>query len=213
VPGLPATGLPAELLERRPDVRSAFLRLEASDSDVAAAVKDQYPRIDLAAAVSTTADSPSGLFSSWLGTIAGQITAPLFDGDRRKSEIERTVAVRRQRLAEYGQVVLFAFREVEDALALETYQVQRIRSLADQLALAVSTYRQLGSQYLNGAADFIDVLIALRQQQELERSLLTAQLDRVRFRIALYRALAGSFATPREVVAEAAAGDEDAAHD
>jgi len=198
VPEMPSTGLPAELLERRPDVLGAFLRLEASDADVAAAVKNQYPRIDLAAAISTAAETPSGLFESWLASLGGQVLAPLFDGGQRRAEVERTVAVRRQRLAEYGQVVLDAFREVEDALAQEVYQIRRIRSLEDQLGLARSTYRQLRTQYLNGAADFIDVLTALREQQDLERSLITAQLDRVFFRIALYRALAGGFETPRE---------------
>jgi outer membrane protein TolC len=56
----------------------------------------------------------------------------------------------------------------------------------------------LRSQYLNGAADFIDVLIALRERQEIERNVLSANLDRLSFRIALYRALAGGFTTSRE---------------
>ncbi|MDY7109265.1 MAG: TolC family protein [Planctomycetota bacterium] len=198
VPGMPATGLPAELLQRRPDVLSAFRRLEAADKDVAVAVTDQYPRIDLAASWSTTAENPSGLFTTWLTSLAGQVTAPLFDAGRRRAEVERTVAVRRRRLAEYGQTVLDAFREVEDALAQEAHQVRRIRSLEDQLALAGRTYRQLRWQYLNGVTDFIDVLTALREQQQIERDLLTARLDRIAFRIALHRALAGGFETPRE---------------
>lgn len=198
VPDPPATGLPAQLLDRRPDVLGAFLRLEASDADVAAAVRDQSPRLDLAAAATTTGEHPSDLFEDWLGVLAGQLLAPLLDGGLRRAELERTVAVRRQRLAEYGQTVLVAFREVQDALALEAHQVRRIRSLRDQLALAESTYRQLRNQYLNGASDFIDVLAALRESQALERSLLTAELDRVALRIALHRSLAGGFGTPHE---------------
>jgi outer membrane protein TolC len=81
---------------------------------------------------------------------------------------------------------------------LEQDQIERIRILEQQLVLANSTYQQLRNQYLNGAADFLDVLAALREQQQIERSLLTAKLDRVAFRIALYRALAGGFQTPRE---------------
>ncbi|MEC9373380.1 MAG: efflux transporter outer membrane subunit, partial [Planctomycetota bacterium] len=194
----PSTGLPSELLQRRPDVRSALFVLEAADEDVAAAVADQYPRIDLAAALVTTAEDPSDLFSDWLASLAGQIVAPLIDGGRRRAEVERTVAVRRQRLAEYGQIVLDAFREVEDALTQETYEVRRISSLEQQLTISRSTLQQLRSQYLNGAADYIDVLTALQEQQEIERSLLASRLDRVAFRIALYRALAGGFTTARE---------------
>jgi len=199
VPEMPATGLPSELLERRPDIRSAFLRLEAADKDVAAAVASQYPRIDLAAAITTSTENPSGLFENWLSSIAAQLIAPLYDGDLRRAEVERTVAVRRRILSEYGQVVLDAFREIEDAIALEYHQVRRTRNITDQLELARLTYRQLRSQYLNGAADYLDVLAALREQQQLERSLLTAELDRVAFRIDLYRALAGGFDTSREL--------------
>lgn len=201
VPETPQTGMPAELLRRRPDVLSAFLQLRAADEDLAVAVADQYPRIDLAASLTTSAENPSGLFNDWLTSLAGGLTAPLIDGGQRRAEVDRTDAARRERLADYGQTVLDAFREVEDALTQEAEQVERIRSLEQQLDLADSTYRQLRSQYLNGAADFIDVLTALREQQQIERDLLAARLDRVTSRIALYRALAGGFQTPREAPA------------
>lgn len=214
VPARPATGLPADLLQRRPDVQAAYLRLEAADSDVAAAVADRYPRIDLTAAISTTAENPSGLFDAWLASLAGDLVAPLLDGGRREAEVERTEAVRRERLADYGAVVLDAFREVEDALAQEQDQVRRIESLERQLALSRSTLEQLRTQYRNGARDFLDVLDALREQQSLERTLLGARLERVGFRIALHRALAGGFPTPFDEARDGArATREDASAD
>lgn len=188
---LPAIGLPAELVQRRPDVRAAYFRLESADRSLAAAVRDQYPRIDLAASLVTTAENPSGLFSNWLASLAGQVIGPIIDGGQRRAEIEQSEAVRGQRLAEYGDAVLVAFQEVEDALAQERYQTQRIESLEEQLALARSTYTQLRNQYLNGAGDFIDVLVALRDQQSIERDLIEAALLRVEYRIALHRAIAG----------------------
>lgn len=211
VPAMPATGLPSELLQRRPDVRAAYLQLAAADQDIASAVADQYPRVDLGAAILTAATRPGDLFNAWVGSFAGQLTAPLIDGGRRRAEVERTEAVRRQRLAFYGQTVLVAFREVEDALTRETEQVGRIDSLEKQLVLADRTVRQLRTQYLNGATDFIDALIALREQQQLERTLLEANFDRVAFRIALYRAIAGSFATPAQEADAAREADRDAA--
>jgi NodT family efflux transporter outer membrane factor (OMF) lipoprotein len=208
-PPLPATGLPADLVQRRPDVESAFLRLQAADEEVAVAVAEQYPRLNLTASLSTAAEDPGDLFSDYIASVAGAAVAPLLDAGERRAEVERTEAVRRERLAAYGQTVLDAFREVEDALAQEADQLLRMESLRAQLALADSTYEQLRFQYLNGAADFIDVLTALRQQQELQRNLLSARLDRLRFRIALYRALAGGFETPRERT-EARNGDTQA---
>jgi len=191
---LPEVGLPSDLLQRRPDVRAALLRLQSADASVAVAVKDQYPTLNLGAVFTTTADNPSNLFDSWLGSLTAQLLAPIVDGGGRRREVERTVAVRRQRLAEYGETVLASFQEVEDALTLERYQIDRIESLKTQLGLAETAYIELRNQYLNGAADFIDVLAAVRNQQELERGLLAARLMRIEHRIALYRAIAGGFA-------------------
>jgi multidrug efflux system outer membrane protein len=198
LPPTPRTGLPAELVQRRPDVRSALLELEAADKDVASAVSDQYPRLNLTASLRTAAERPERLFREWLASLAGQIVAPLLDAGQRRAEIERTVAVRRQRLAEYGQVVLEAFGEVEDALALERLQTRRLGSVTRQLDYARQTYRQLRLQYLNGAAEYIDVLTSIRDQQQLERELLFARLALIEHRIALHRALAGGFQTPHQ---------------
>ena len=201
LPGLgpmPATGLPSEVLLRRPDVQSALLRLEASDRDIAAAVSDQYPRVDLLSVASTVAENPAGLFDAWIASVSSQLVAPLFDGNRREAEVRRRIAIRRQLVAEYGQTVLDSLAEVEDALTNEARQTQRIQRLETRLDLARRTYAQLRTQYLNGATDFIDVLTSLQDQQQIERDFLTAKLDRLRFRIDLPRALAGGFAGARD---------------
>lgn len=199
----PRVGLPAELVERRPDVRQARLRLEAANRDLAAAVADQYPRINLTASLISTAEDPGGLFEDWLASLTGQIVAPLFDAGQRRAEVNRAEAVTRQRVAEYGRSVLTAFREVEDALAAERFDTQRIDRLEEQLRLSNQTLEQLRTQYLNGVTDYIAVLTALTQQQQLQRDLVASQLARLDSRIALYRALAGPFETPRERVEDA----------
>lgn len=195
---MPTVGLPADVLMRRPDVQSTVLRIEASDRDVASAVRDQYPRIDLFAAVSTVAENPGGLFNTWLSSIGAQLIAPLYDGGRREAEVERRVAIRRRLVAEYGQSLLDALAEVEDALANERRQRERLARLETRLDLAERTYAQLRTQYLNGATDFIDVLTALENQQQIERDLLSARLDQLLFRVTLHRAIAGGFETQRE---------------
>ena len=101
-------------------------------------------------------------------------------------------------------------QEVEDALALERHQIDRVKSLKRQLALARTAYIELRNQYLNGAADFIDVLAAVQNQQELERSVLAARLMRIEHRIALHRAIAGGFvdSTPTDMDDGAPSVDE-----
>lgn len=199
IPPLPGTGIPAELVRRRPDVRSAFLSLKAADRDVATPISSQYPRLNLDISASTAATNINKLFTGWARSFGGNIFAPIFFGGEIKAEIERSRAVKEQRLFEYGQTVLIAFREVEDALIQEEKQKENIELLSIQLDLAQQTYEQLQLQYLNGVGDYLDALTALTQQQQLQRDLLSARLTLLEFRIGLYRALAGAFNTGREV--------------
>ena len=193
LPPLPATGVPLDLIQRRPDVQSAFLYLQAADRDVAAAIRDQFPRLTLTASATSEVPAASALFQRWVTSFAGNLLAPIFYGGELRAEVDRTQAVRQQRLFEYGQTVLIAFQEVEDALVLEVRQRERIDLLEDQLALADQAYEQLRFQYLNGTSNYLEVLTALDEVQVLRRDLLSARLTLVDQRIALYRALAGSF--------------------
>lgn len=197
LPPLPETGVPADLLQRRPDVQSALNRLRAADQDLAAAISDQYPRITLTASGSTIADSATDLFEIWAYSFAGNLLAPIFRGGSLRAEVDRTEAVRTQRLYEYGQTMLTAFQEVEDALVREQKQREQIQQLESQVDLARQSYERLRAQYLNGTTNYLDVLTALDEVQQLRRDLLSAQLVLVEDRIALYRALAGAVETDR----------------
>lgn len=197
LPPLPETGVPADLLQRRPDVASALNRLRAADQDLAAAISDQYPRITLSASGSTIADSATDLFETWAYSFAGNLLAPIFRGGSLRAEVDRSEAVRTQRLYEYGQTMLSAFQEVEDALVREQKQREQIQQLQAQVDLARRSYDQLRVQYLNGTTNYLDVLTALDEVQQLRRDLLAARLTLVEDRIALYRALAGAAETNR----------------
>jgi NodT family efflux transporter outer membrane factor (OMF) lipoprotein len=198
LPPLPDAGLPAALIRRRPDVQGAFKRLQAADKDLAAAVSNQYPRLAITGSIFTSENDGSDLFVNWAHSIAGGLVAPVFDAGRRKAQVDRTEAVKQQRFYEYGQAVIVAFQEVEDALVQERKQKQQIRSIEEQLDLARLTIERLQFEYFNGISGYIDVLLALIQEQLLRRDLLTQKRLLLEFRIALYRALAGSFETERE---------------
>ncbi len=198
LPPLPETGVPMDLVRRRPDVRSAFNLLQAADRDLASAISNQYPRMTLSASVTTFADNAGSLFEDWAMSFGGNLLAPIFRGGELRAEVDRTEAVKQQQLYQYGQTVLVAFREVEDALVQEQKQKQRIKNIREQVKLATQAYEQLQFQYFNGAANYLEVLTALDEVQQLRRDMLSARLTIVEFRIALYRALAGSFETGRE---------------
>ena len=91
-----------------------------------------------------------------------------------------------------------AFREVEDSLAQEKYQLLRIERLEAQVKLAGQSSDQLREQYLIGDVEYLDVLSAITGQQSLQRQLLSAQLELVLIRVSLYLALAGDFEPDRE---------------
>jgi NodT family efflux transporter outer membrane factor (OMF) lipoprotein len=199
LPPLPETGLPAELVQRRPDLKQAWRVVQAADQDLAAAISNRFPRVSIEASASTQANDASELFDNWLASLAGNLLVPLIDGGERRAEVRRSEAVVAELVQQYGQAVLTAIREVEDALAREQQQKQRLESLEQQMHLADTTYRQLRNQYLNGTVSYIEVLTALQDKQDLQRTLLNAQQQLLTTRVALYRALAGSIEATRQV--------------
>lgn len=198
LPSLPDTGLPMDLVERRPDVRNAYYALLAADRDTAEAVRARYPRLTLSASYATLEDGAETLFQNWILSLAGELAAPLLDAGRRAAEVRRAEAREQQLLYAYGQTILTAFRDVEDALVRETHQRTQLRSLAEQVRLAEAAYEQLREEYAHGVANFIDVLSAQTDAQQLRREYLSAKGDLLTFRIALYRALSGGIPTDME---------------
>ncbi|GHC44354.1 membrane protein [Roseibacillus persicicus] len=197
LPSLPAslrTGLPVQLLERRPDVRAAFARIRAADAEVAAAMADRYPSLSLGASIGTSeGNSASDLFSNWTTQLSANLIGPIVDAGLRQAEVDRNEAVLREAIADYRQLVVEAIGEVENALARERKQLERIRQLERQLSLAERSSHQLQREFINGVTEYLDVLTALDDEQELRRTLLSARRELLEYRIALYRSLAGGF--------------------
>lgn len=193
LPALPDTGIPAELITRRPDVQASFNALKAADRELAAAISNQYPRLTLNTNLSFRSNNFENLFDNYAYSLAGNLLAPIFYGGQLSAEVDRTEAVKDQRFYEYGQTVLVAFREVEDALVQENKQLEIIEVLTQQVNLADKASQQLRVEYFNGLSDYLAVLTALNQEQQLRRDLVIARLNLLEFRISLYRALAGGF--------------------
>ncbi len=208
LPGLPerpAAGVPADLLERRPDLRAAMLRLEAADERTAAAVKQQFPSIQLSTSIFTQAPNIDQFFEEffWQAMISG--TQPLFDGGRRFAEIDSAEARAEAQMYQYGQTLLDALREVEDSLVLESRQTAYIESLREQIESSEQALQLARERYQRGAADYLRVLTSLQSVQSVEQSLLEARRQRLSYRVQLCRALGGTWS--REL--EAPDGEDD----
>lgn len=195
VAALPQTGIPARVVMRRPDVEQAWLRVLAADRNVAAAIAARFPQLDLSASVLSTDAGSNSLFDQWIGSLAASLLGPVFDGGARRADVARQRALLDQRIAEFRQQVLLAFREIQDALAAEQALSVRVASLQEQQRLSDAAVQSLLVQLRHGASDFPSLLDAQISFSAVKRDLLNARQQRTENRITFFRALAGPLPT------------------
>lgn len=193
LPPLPRTGVPADLLLRRPDVRAMRRRVEAADHRYAAAIAARLPRLSLQGEVFSSAKSVTDLIAKPLYNLAGNLLGPLFDGGRRAAEADRARAAVDELTASFGQILLAALLEVENALALEKGQAAHIAELERQVEISRGVLRETRSRYRDGLTDFLPVLNALSALHASEQQLLAARRQLISYRIQLCRALGGTW--------------------
>lgn len=190
---LPKTGVPVDMVQRRPDIRSAWNRLQAADRRLAVAIAERFPRLSLSGELGSEAGTIGDLFEDWLASLAGNLVGPIIDQGRRRAVVDRERATVNELLHGYGQSVLEALSEVEVALARETEQRRYLAQLEIQEALAEQANRRIRDRYVNGDDDYQRVLTGLLSLQGLQRSRLSAQRQLYEYRIQLCRALAGGW--------------------
>ena len=190
LPPVPATGVPADLLYQRPDVRSAFLALQAADERVVVARADRLPALRLTGSLDTSGNHVDELFDNWAMNLLASATAPLFDAGNRKAEMARTKAVVKERVAAYRETVLTAIQEVETALMRERRQRENLAGLDRQMVYARRALEEAQRRYEKGQNDYLRVLTARRSVQNLERELVQRQRALLTQRVTLHRALA-----------------------
>ena len=191
LPELPRLGQPINLLKMRPDLRALLKRLKAADYEVAEAVADRFPRLSLSLSYEFSASKVSNLFTQELGSITGDLIAPLMDGKRRRNEVRRRQAVVQELLSEFGQRYLDALLEVENTLVSERQQLELITRLENQISFAQSTLEESRSRYVNGLDDYLSVIIAVQSLQEVQRQMISEKKSLLAIRANLYRALGG----------------------
>jgi NodT family efflux transporter outer membrane factor (OMF) lipoprotein len=192
LPALPATGFPAELLNRRPDVQQAWSLVQATDRSVAAAIANRFPQLSLRGSFSDQTRNSDLLFDNWVRNLSLNLVAPLIDGGARASEVQRQRALLDQAVAQYQQAALNALADVDNALVQEAQQQAAVKSTERQLELAELSLARLFAGYRNGSVDYLSILNAQQSTSQLRRNLVNSQQQLVAFRIALYRALSGS---------------------
>lgn len=188
-------GLPAGLLDRRPDLRSAELRIVAEHGDIGVAVADLFPDLSLSGRLGFEDEATADLFTSerMVGNILSEVMLRLFQGGRLLARVRLERAQAREMALAYAQKVLEAMREVEEALSLE----RRLASRIDELKAAASSARQAEhlalERYERGLLPLLDVLQVQRRRYAAETALIRAYRARWNARVDLYLALGGDW--------------------
>ncbi len=198
LPSLPNTGIPADLLENRPDVKSAWLRVQSSDWNVVAAKANRLPTISLTGSVGYNETDLNNLFENWIMNLAAGLVAPLIDGGNRRAEVSYQEALTDISFIEYKDTVLTALKEVENALTKDIYQKKYLEEIKVQHEYASKTLTQAAQRYQKGVTDYLPVLSALNSKQDLERNIITVEENLLLNRVDLYKALGGNSITNGE---------------
>jgi outer membrane protein, multidrug efflux system len=199
LPVVPA-GVPSELLERRPDIRSAEQALIAANARIGVAKSLYFPTISLTGAFGTVSTDLSNLFtaSSRAWNYGVPVSVPLFTAGRIGGEVKAAEAAEKQAVLSYQQAIQNAFREVDDALLDRSKSGQRLDALSRQLK-ALNNYSRLARmRYDEGYTSFLEVLDAERSLFNVELAHTTGQNVLFRSLINIYKSMGGGWVTAAE---------------
>jgi len=200
LPSPPPAGLPAEIVSRRPDLVAAERRLVSNDQSLRSARRALYPRLSLTGSGGTLAlqigDLLDGDFGVW--TLAANLTQPLFEGGRLRAGVDRAAAGKDEALARYVSSVLQAYREVESALAAETFLKAQAVALEEAAKQTIAAQRLSEERYAQGVGGYLVVLESQSRALTAQSELLTVRRALLDNRVDLHLALGGGFEFPTE---------------
>lgn len=193
VPDVVAIGLPADLVERRPDVRAAEHRLHAATARLGAALAERFPRLSLTGFFGLEADRAGDLLqgSSRALRAGPQLRLPLFTGGGVGAQIAGREAAIDEARADLEQTVLRAFEEVENATSALQNQRRQVAELAAAVDAAERARTFAQQRFDAGIDDFLAVLDAEQSRLDLADQLAVATTEVVRQFAALQKALGG----------------------
>jgi multidrug efflux system outer membrane protein len=196
-PQLP-TGLPSELLERRPDIREAEQNLVAANANIGVAKAMFFPQISLLGSggaafghsqfAGSNIPAPLGV-----GTYGATLSQPIFTGGYLHNNLRYAKSEERQALIGYQQTIQQAFADVSDALigydkyhSVRERQEQSVKDLQDSVNVSLSRYR-------GGTSNYLEVLDSQRSLFSAELTLAAARNNEYQSLVQLYKALGGGW--------------------
>ncbi len=194
-PPPPPTGVPSELLERRPDIVAAERRVAAAFNATAQARAARLPTVGLTGQLGGASGSLSDLLDpanvAWRA--GASMLAPIFDGGRRREGVEIANATQELALAAYGQAALNAFAELERNLDQGVVIAQRTVDLEEATREAEKAFHIASVRYDEGEEDLLSVLIIQQRVIRAKSALSSVNRLLLEQRVNLNLALGGSW--------------------
>ncbi len=188
--------LPSALVAQRPDIREQAAVVHQMSANIGVATANMLPQLTLTSTslgngsgnAATLAEASSGIWS-----LAGEISAPLFQGGALRAKRRAAVDAYDQAVAQYRLVVLQAFQNVADTLTALENDAQALKAQRDALDAAQASLNLTQQQYAVGAVDSVTLLAAQQSYQQARLNYVRALASRYTDTVTLFQALGGGW--------------------
>jgi multidrug efflux system outer membrane protein len=189
------TGVPSQLLERRPDIQEAEAQLKAANAQIGVARAQFFPMLSISASAGLGGDTFSNLFDPSGHTIygIGSLTQPIFMGGKLRGQLHLSERQKEEMILNYQKTIAGAFRDVSNALIAAEKQ-RRTREEQEKLVFAAQDATRLARvRYQGGAASYLEVLTNDNNLFSSQLSLINSQESEALTLVELYAALGGGW--------------------
>ncbi|NVZ62934.1 efflux transporter outer membrane subunit [Pseudomonas gingeri] len=190
------SGVPSELLSRRPDIARAEAQLAAAQADVTVARAAMLPKLTLGASLGSESTIASEALRTPFYNLTAGLVAPIFNNGRLRAERDKATARQEELLETYRGSIVNGFADVEKALNSISGLDQQRRWQDEELQQARTAFEISQSRYQAGAADLLTVLETQRTLYAAQDLNVQLRLSRLQASIALYKALGGGWQAP-----------------
>jgi len=205
-------GLPASLLERRPDIRQAEQNLIAANANIGVAKAAYFPDISLTALLGLESAQLSDLFKgpSKTWSFGAGVLQPIFNAGRIRSQVAQAEALQRQALHTYEKSIISAFQDVENAL-IDRTKFGQVREEQAKNVEALRSFRDLADlRYREGATIYLEVANAEQSLFNAQLAYVATQAQLFQSYANLYKAMGGGWVDQaEELVGKSLAGDQE----
>lgn len=202
-PPSPPTGVPSDLLRRRPDIRRAEAQIHAETARIGVVTADLFPKVTLSGSVGLQSADLDSWFT-WtqrFWSFGPSVSWRVFDMGRTRANIEQQEALQEQSLISYRQTVLGALQETENALIASAKEQERYQALARAVSANRKAVDLATTLYTEGQTDFLSVLEAQRSLTLTEDALVQSTGTLATDLVSLFKALGGGWRFEQEEAA------------